>query len=706
MKNDRFTRPWLIMVAAFLLVVVFFILGYQSFKAAENVAFTEFNERQLVLAREAAGGIELYFDSLAGDLRSLGERPEVRSLEELIVRREIQYIFDKWEPLGANDIGVLDANGTLRYNVMAPQIEDQDFSWRTYYQEAKEMAPGDTYIIEFIAFQGVELGERGVLVAVPMYEADADSASTGGFTGVIVATLKLDTITERFVAPIKSSERGHAFLIDDEHNVLWSADSSLFGKNMIEEAMGFPAFQQILRLMSAGTSGSGMYSYFELRDPIVDAPGDSRSGDEVVDKLIAYAPIALGKESWSIGVLAPQEDARQLVRSSYLRQQLIVGLSILVTLVGAAYAISRLKESYGRVAQEQGKVLAAIEASRDPIWVSDADRKLVMVNSALEEIIDQPRQELLGRTCRNMLNMRTRDGTLVCDTACPIVYSSGENGTVEACLMPEGSDEIWSEISYGRVLDANGRLSGAVHIAHDLTERKEVERLKDEFISTVSHELRTPLNHIKGYATTLLQTDVEWDKATEQDFLESISGEADRLTNLVEKILHLSRLEADGLPMDKEWYQVNDLVNGALQRRRGLVRDREVDMHLATSLPALFVDGREIEVVLMNLIENAAKYSDPSALITLGTELEGDQVVFSISDQGAGIPPDEEDKIFERFYRAEGVGHGSAGTGLGLAICKRIIEAHNGRIWVESSSGTGSCFCFSLPMDGTTNEAT
>jgi two-component system sensor histidine kinase KdpD len=158
--------------------------------------------------------------------------------------------------------------------------------------------------------------------------------------------------------------------------------------------------------------------------------------------------------------------------------------------------------------------------------------------------------------------------------------------------------------------------------------------------------------------------------------------------------------------MDKEWYQVNDLVNGALQRRRGLVRDREVDMHLATSLPALFVDGREIEVVLMNLIENAAKYSDPSALITLGTEREGDQVVFSVSDQGAGIPPDEEDKIFERFYRAEGVGRGSAGTGLGLAICKRIIEAHNGRIWVESSSGTGSCFCFSLPMDGTTNEAT
>jgi PAS domain S-box-containing protein len=381
-------------------------------------------------------------------------------------------------------------------------------------------------------------------------------------------------------------------------------------------------------------------------------------------------------------------------------------LSILVTLFGASYALVRLQEAYRRVAQERSKVLAAIEASQNAIWVSDADHRIAMVNSAMEALIGRRREELLGQTCRHLLGMHSLDGASICDTVCPLLGSAGDSGRVEACLSPPSGKEVWSEVSYGRVIDTDGRLAGVVHIVHDLTERKEIERLKDEFISTVSHELRTPLNHIKGYATTLLQTDVEWDKATEQDFLESISGEADRLTSLVEKILHLSRLEADGLPMDREWYQVNDLVNGALQRRRGLVRDREVEMHLATSLPALFVDGREIEVVLMNLIENAAKYSDPSTPITLGTELKGDQVVFSVSDRGTGIPPDEVDKIFERFYRAEGGGRGSAGTGLGLAICKRIIKAHHGRIWVESTSGTGSCFCFSLPLDGTTNETT
>jgi two-component system phosphate regulon sensor histidine kinase PhoR len=299
--------------------------------------------------------------------------------------------------------------------------------------------------------------------------------------------------------------------------------------------------------------------------------------------------------------------------------------------------------------------------------------------------------------------MRSPDGASVCDTACPVLHSSG-GGTVEVCLSTLTGEEVWSEISYGRVVDATGRLVGVVHILRDLTERKEVERLKDEFISMVSHELRTPLNHIKGFATTLLQTDVEWDAATQRDFLGSIDREADRLTDLVIKILHLSRLEVDGLPMEKEWYQIADLVDGALQRLHSLVADQHFDLHLAADLPALSVDGREIEVVLMNLIENAIKYSDPGTHIALRVECQDHQVVFSVADQGIGIPPEQIGRIFERFYRLEGAGRRKPGTGLGLAICKRIVEAHGGRIWVESTPGAGSCFYFSLPVNGAIEE--
>ncbi|RME48462.1 MAG: PAS domain S-box protein [Chloroflexi bacterium] len=357
----------------------------------------------------------------------------------------------------------------------------------------------------------------------------------------------------------------------------------------------------------------------------------------------------------------------------------------------------RLQESYGRLAEEQGKVLAAIEASQDAIWVSDADRQVVMVNSALEQLTGLSRKDLLGQRCRYLFGARTHDGASICDTSCPFLHPDTHSGKVEACMPTRLGKEAWVEISYGHITGSDGHLAGVVHIVHDLTQRKEVERLKDEFISMVSHELRTPLHHIKGFATTLLQTDVEWDVETQRDFLESINRESDRLTNLVDKILHLSRLEANELPMEKEWYQVYDIVDGALTRRRSLIGNREVRLHLAPELPALFVDGREIEVVLMNLIENAVKYSAPGTPITVRAEHRGDAVIFSVADQGIGIPAEHLERIFERFYRADGGARRVAGTGLGLAICKRIVEAHGGQIWVESTPHVGSVFSFSLP---------
>ena len=360
----------------------------------------------------------------------------------------------------------------------------------------------------------------------------------------------------------------------------------------------------------------------------------------------------------------------------------------------------RLQESYTRVEEEQSKVLAAIEASWDPIWVSDANRRLVMVNSALERLIGQSREKLLGQSCHDLPFFHNPDGASICDTVCAFRYPTDANGRIEGCISGASGNEVWVEIGYGRVIDPAGRLAGVVHIARDLTQRKEIERLKDEFISMVSHELRTPLNHIKGFATTLLQTDVEWDAATQRDFLGSINREADRLTNLVQKLLHLSSLESGGLPMEKEWYQVNDLVDGALQRRRNLVDGRRVHLCPFPDLPTLFVDGREIEGVLMNLIENAVKYSKPGTPITLSAERRANEVVFSVADEGSGIPAEHLEQIFERFYRVPGEGRRLPdGIGLGLAICKRIVEAHDGHIWVESTAGIGSHFQFSLPVD-------
>lgn len=704
MKKTRINGPWVIVIIALLLVVVFLVLGNQSFKATENANFDEFNQRQLVLARGAAGSIEFYFENVVGHLEALARMPEIQYLDEARTRQEIGLMLNEMAPAGVLGVGVLDTGGALRYAVGAHGFEGRDLSSRRYYQEAIKMTSGDSYVVEFIELLGNEAVRTGGLIAVPLFETAIDELHpepSGRIAGVIVSTVSLDTATQRFVASIRSSERGHAFLIDDHGSVLWAPDMSLLRKTLLEESTGFPAFQQILESMDDGNAGVGQYSYYRFEDSPDENTAGRYSTDKTEEKLIAYAPIHLGNELWAVGVWAPKEDARRLIRSAYLVQLLIVALSILVTLIGSSYALVRLQEAYRRVAQERSKVLAAIEASQNAIWLSDADHCIAMVNSAMEALIGRRREELLGQTCRHLLGMHSLEGASICDTICPLFGSTGDNGRVEVCLSPPSGKEVWSEVSFGRVADTNGRSAGVVHIMHDLTERKEIERLKDEFISMVSHELRTPLSHIKGFATTLLQTDVEWDATTQRDFLGSINREADRLTNLVGKILHLSRLEAEGLPLEKEWCQVVDIVDGALQRWHSLTADRQVSLCLSPDLPVLFVDGREIEVVLMNLIENAVKYSDPGTPIMLGVERQGDQVLFSVADQGLGIPVEHRDRIFERFYRVEGVGQRQAGSGLGLAICKHIVEAHGGRIWVESIPGAGSCFYFSTPIDGT-----
>ena len=280
------------------------------------------------------------------------------------------------------------------------------------------------------------------------------------------------------------------------------------------------------------------------------------------------------------------------------------------------------------------------------------------------------------------------------------MHLSDMSGGIEVGIPTTSGGEVWAEISYGRITSPTGRVEGTVHVLHDLTQRKAIERLKDEFISMISHELRTPLNHIKGFATTLLQTDVEWDAATQRDFLASIDREIDRLTHLIDQILDMSRLEAGWLPMRQVRCAVCDLVDGALQRAQRLTAGRPVHLDVQAGLPALLADDHEIELVLINLIENAVKYSEPGTPIALEAERQGGQVVFTVGDQGVGISAEHLERVFERFYRVDDHGRQAAGTGLGLAICKRIVEAHGGRIWVASRPGAGARFSFSLPIDG------
>ena len=237
-------------------------------------------------------------------------------------------------------------------------------------------------------------------------------------------------------------------------------------------------------------------------------------------------------------------------------------------------------------------------------------------------------------------------------------------------------------------------------IEKKMVEYEELDRLKDSLLSTVSHELRTPLAIIKGYSTMLLEYDRRLRSADKRGYLESIDKAADRLTELVDHLLDLSRLEAGLLRLDKQPSHISTLMEETVAEAELRAPNRQTVLKSTNGLPMVNIDVMRIRQVLDNLIDNAVKYSGEKTEVVLETQQTGAELHISVTDQGVGIPAADLERVFDRMYRIEQrLTPGIGGAGLGLAICKGLVEAHGGRIWVESELGKGSRFCFALPLD-------
>jgi K+-sensing histidine kinase KdpD len=209
--------------------------------------------------------------------------------------------------------------------------------------------------------------------------------------------------------------------------------------------------------------------------------------------------------------------------------------------------------------------------------------------------------------------------------------------------------------------------------------------------------LRTPLAAIKGYATTLLADDVEWDRESQREFLSIISDESDRLTSLVNNLLDLSRIEAGSLQLLRDECNLEEVIQKAVQQAH-LHLQNKLEIKAEIEISKVFADPPRLETVLRNLIENSVKYAGEDATIKIDVSKQGEQIVFRVSDNGPGIPPDESQRIFESFYQVNAsLARVSSGVGLGLAICQGLVRAHGGEIWVEKKE-KGACIAFSIPV--------
>ena len=224
--------------------------------------------------------------------------------------------------------------------------------------------------------------------------------------------------------------------------------------------------------------------------------------------------------------------------------------------------------------------------------------------------------------------------------------------------------------------------------------RAEAERLRNALLSSVSHDLRTPLASITGGVSSLLESGDSLDAETQRELLRTVHEEAERLNRLVQNLLEMTRLESGAVQVRKDWHSIEELVGAALGRFNRRLGQRPIVTRIPADLPLVALDPVLIEQVLVNLLDNALKYTPPESPIEIAARVDGDGVTVEVADRGPGLPPGEERRVFDKFYRGRAVA--DRGVGLGLAICQGIVEAHGGRIWAENRPGGGVTFRFTL----------
>jgi len=364
------------------------------------------------------------------------------------------------------------------------------------------------------------------------------------------------------------------------------------------------------------------------------------------------------------------------------------------------------------------------ENTTDMIWTTDLDTlKITYVSPSVTRLRGYSVEEAMAQTFEECLTPASLDiAAKAAERAMALERGEDERRfkplTVELEMTCQDGSTIWTESVLTLPPGPDGRATQIMGIARDISDRKraerearaaeslrEAERLRSELLANVSHELRAPLASIKGYCSSMLNYYDRLPEADKLDSLHEIDKASDRLTELVERLLELSRLEAVGLELEMEPTLIAPLIGRAVEDVKQTAGKHRLVTHVADSLPAIMADPVRIRQVLDNLLDNAVKFSPEGTEISVSCVARKGELVVSVRDEGMGMSPEDVDRVFDRFYRAAtDASHTIGGAGLGLAICRRIMEAHGGRIRVESTLGEGSTFIFSLPLGGETDD--
>lgn len=353
-----------------------------------------------------------------------------------------------------------------------------------------------------------------------------------------------------------------------------------------------------------------------------------------------------------------------------------------------------LQQTIDALRRERNRVAAILEGMRAGVLAVDKEGRITLMNPVLGRILQTGLKDSVGKKVIEVVRNAELKGIL--DRV--LAEKKEASAIVEMALGTRRSFEVVAV----PLEEAGPASGGVVAVLHDITRMKELENIRRDFVANVSHELRTPLTSIRGFAETLLDGALE-DAAHNRRFVEIIKSQALRLSDLTMDLLTLATLESESFQLKLEVFDLPTLARDVLESIRplGLSKRHDLEASVAAGLPPITADRDRIRQVLINLLDNAVKFTPEAGKITLDVRLNGgrDGVELCVKDRGIGIPSSDLPRIFERFYRVDKArSREQGGTGLGLAIVKHIVEAHRGHVSVKSTLGQGSEFCVTLPL--------
>jgi signal transduction histidine kinase len=735
LKQKELLSPAVIILSLLVVLSLIIILGQFFHQTLQEEMATQFNQQQLLLAREVAMNIESFIDHVSKNIRVISRLPELDRIHLSPRSRLVaESINIGLQNKALDTIQVLNKEGIVLYDSSYPEKEGTDLSQTNYFQKARLLPDNERLITDLIDVHKEKPETREFIVATPIYLHDSNHP-VSEFKGVVLAVLSMDGITQKYLLPIKSGMRGYAWMMDTDGTLLYHpTQPSMVGKNLYRSNQScfecHTSFDTEKKMIEEKSETFGYYK----------APGGE-------NKLAAFYRFPIVRKSWIIVVSAPYSDVIALMQKSRRFYSLLILSIFVTTLVASGTTIINYKrkikaEEKAKHFENQRRLEREIEIQKDyleniientktNLMVLDKDLRVKTLNTAQAKTFNRPKQDILNCQFFTLFpdNLQSYEG-IPFEALFHKTLTGRSFSIKDYRITALDTDPIYLDMNISPLI-IEGTISGILISSNNVTKRVHLEEALKQYTveledkvdkgtatakkleqqvmhseklaalgrlaAGVAHEIGNPLTSISTFSQLLREMATD---EFSQKSLDIINNHIQRITDIVRHMSTFAR--ADSLKIKS--VQINDVLQSTLDLMRLDKRMKntiEILSYFDPGLPQTMIDEGQMSQVFMNIILNALDAMPEGGKLTVTTRQERNDagtnsIVIELADTGIGIAGQDLEKIFDPFYTTKEVG---TGTGLGLSLSYNIVKRFKGDIRVDSEVGRGTIFTITLPID-------